>query len=170
MNDRFFSDRIQYQAVLLNLEKNNGRLKCALCGKNLLSKIECRFDHIRPYAKGGRSTLENCQILCTDCNMLKSDKEMHDYILEEKARRFMAGERIDSDLNASSQQGSAANDRMTKETFDAIVGEFIKKHGHIRRIDFLREKNGLPSVAYIVRYYETMTGLKLAFGLKLDPM
>ena len=63
MNDRFFSDSVQYQAVLLNLEKNNGQLKCELCGKNLVSKSECHFDHILAYAKGGKSTLENCQIL-----------------------------------------------------------------------------------------------------------
>lgn len=45
MSDRFFSDSVQYQAVLSNLEKNNGQLKCAICGKNLVSKSECRFDH-----------------------------------------------------------------------------------------------------------------------------
>ena len=64
MNDRIFSDSIQYQVVLSNLEKNNGQLKCAVCGKILTSKSECHFDHILAYAKGGKSTLENCQILC----------------------------------------------------------------------------------------------------------
>ncbi|KAL6861257.1 hypothetical protein ACP4OV_016957 [Aristida adscensionis] len=34
------------------------------------------FDHITPYAKGGKSTLDNCQILQTDVNRVKSDDEM----------------------------------------------------------------------------------------------
>jgi len=115
MNDRFFSDSVQYQAVLLNLEKNNGQLKCELCGKNLVSKSECHFDHILAYAKGGKSTLENCQILCTDCNLSKSDKEMHDFILEEKAKRFMSGETINVDLSVSTQQSSTNDEKMTKK-------------------------------------------------------
>lgn len=69
MSDRLFSDSIQYQAVLLNLEKNDGQLKCAICGKKLSSKAECHFDHIFPYSKGGKSELDNCQILCTQCNL-----------------------------------------------------------------------------------------------------
>ena len=89
MNDRFFSESVQYQAVLSNLEKNNGQLKCALCGKILVSKSECHFDHILAYAKGGKSILSNCQILCIDCNLSKSNKEMNDFLLEEKAKRFM---------------------------------------------------------------------------------
>lgn len=170
MNDRFFSDRIQYQTVLLNLENNNGQLKCAICGKTLVSKAECHFDHILSYAKGGRSTPDNCQILCADCNLAKSDKEVHDFILEEKARRFMSGESIDSELTHSPQHEPVINDRMTKETFDAIVGEFVKKHGNIRRIDFIRDKNGLPSIAYVAKYYGSMTEMKAAFGLKPDPV
>ena len=76
MSDRLFSDGVQYQAVLRNLEKNGGQLKCAICGKNLVAKAECRFDHIVAYAKGGKSILDNCQILCEGCNSAKSDKEL----------------------------------------------------------------------------------------------
>lgn len=168
MNDRFFSESIQYQAVLSNLEQNNGQLKCAFCGKNLTSKSECHFDHILAYAKGGKSTLENCQILCMDCNLSKSDKEMHDFLLEEKAKRFMSGENINSDISTTSQPTVIINEKMTKEKFDTIVGEFIKKKGDIKKVDFTRDKNGLPSVAYVTKYYGSMNGLKLAFGIKLD--
>ena len=42
MSDRVFSESVQYQAVLSNLEKNNGQLKCAICGKVLVSKSDCR--------------------------------------------------------------------------------------------------------------------------------
>ncbi|MBQ7835748.1 MAG: HNH endonuclease [Clostridia bacterium] len=168
MNDRVFSDSVQYQVVLSNLEKNNGQLKCTLCGRILTSKSECHFDHILAYAKGGKSTFENCQILCIDCNLSKSDKQMHDFILEEKAKRFMFGETIDDPPCSMSQQLSNSDEKMTKEIFDMAVGEFIKKHGSIKRVDFTRDKNGLPSVIYITKYYGTMTQLKSAFGLKTD--
>lgn len=168
MNDRFFSDSIQYQAVLSNLERNNGQIKCAICGKVLLSKAECHFDHILAYAKGGKSTLDNCQILCVDCNLSKSDKEMHDFVLEEKAKRFMSGGTINSDLDSSAQQVLIDDGKMTKEKFDAIVGAFIEKHKGIKKVDFTRDKNGLPSVMYVTKYYGSMNELKLAFGLKID--
>ena len=167
MNDRFFSDSIQYHAVLANLEKNNGQLRCALCGTLLASKSECHFDHIFAYSKGGKSTLDNCQILCTECNLSKSDKEMYDFLLEEKAKRFMAGEAIESVLEPM-PQAPTTTEKMTKEKFDLVVGAFIKKHGDIKKVDFTRDKNGLPSIMYVVKYYGSMNELKSAFGLKID--
>ena len=168
MSDRFFSESVQYQAVLSNLEKNNGQLKCAFCGKNLVSKAECHFDHILAYAKGGKSTLENCQILCVDCNLSKSDKEMHDFLLEEKAKRFMSGENLDVFISKEPQSSAAVDKNMTKENFDILVGEFIKKKGSINKIDFTREKNGLPSISYVTKFYGSINDLKKAFGIKLD--
>lgn len=168
MNDRLFSDNIQYQAVLSNLERNNGQIKCAICGKILVSKSECHFDHILAYAKGGKSTLDNCQILCADCNLSKSDKEMRDFMLEEKAKLFMSGVTINPDFTPSSQQVPIDDNKMTKEKFDAIVKAFIEKHKSIKKVDFLRDKNGLPPVTYVTKYYGSMNDLKLAFGLKID--
>lgn len=166
MNDRLFSDSVQYQAVLSNLEKNNGQLKCALCGKILVSKSECHFDHIFAYSKGGKSTLDNCQILCAECNLSKSDKELHDFLMEEKAKKFMAGEIIDENTSFLPQT-PISNEKMTKEKFDSVVGAFIRKHGDIKKIDFTRDKNGLPSIAYVTKYYGSMEELKLSFGLKI---
>ena len=31
-------------------------------------------DHIKPWSKGGQTILENCQMLCKDCNGKKTDK------------------------------------------------------------------------------------------------
>lgn len=168
MNDRLFSDSVQYQAVLSNLEKNNGQIKCAICGKVLVSKSECHFDHILAYAKGGKFSLDNCQILCVDCNLSKSDKEMHDFLLEEKAKQFMPGETLNSELDFLSRQVSITDGKMTKEKFDEIVGAFIQKHKNIKKIDFSRDKNGLPPITYVTKYYGSMNALKLAFGLKID--
>lgn len=156
MNDRLFPDSIQYQVVLSNLERNNGQIKCAICGKVLVSKSECYFDHILAYSKGGKSTLDNCQILCVDCNLSKSNKEMRDFMLEEKAKSFMAGGTMNTDLEFSVQQATIDNGKMTKEKFDAIVGAFIEKHKNIKKVDFTRDKNGLPSITYVTKYYGSM--------------
>lgn len=48
--------------------------RCKLCG------IECNdglhnihFDHIVPWSKGGETTLDNLQVLCSDCNLAKGN-------------------------------------------------------------------------------------------------
>ena len=86
MAGRNFSEAIQFGVVKANLEKHNGKIQCELCSKQIFSIGDCHFDHIVPYAKGGTSTLENCQILCVECNLKKSDKELKEIALEEKAR------------------------------------------------------------------------------------
>ena len=88
-------------------------------------KSECHFDHILAYAKGGKSSLDNCQILCSVCNLSKSDKDMQDFLLEEKAKRFMAGENIEVDITSSQKNSSITNEKMTKERFDEIVEELF---------------------------------------------
>lgn len=46
--------------------------KCPRCGKAFAIE-EMQADHITPWAKGGKTTAENCQMLCADCNRRKSD-------------------------------------------------------------------------------------------------
>ena len=48
--------------------------RCRLCG------VECNdglhnihFDHIVPWSKGGETTLDNLQVLCSDCNLAKGN-------------------------------------------------------------------------------------------------
>lgn len=48
--------------------------RCRLCG------VECNdglhnihFDHIIPWSKGGETTLDNLQVLCSDCNLAKGN-------------------------------------------------------------------------------------------------
>jgi hypothetical protein len=46
--------------------------KCKQCGKACdISEMEA--DHITPYSQGGHTTIDNCQMLCRDCNRRKSD-------------------------------------------------------------------------------------------------
>lgn len=52
-------------------ERQQGRCPC--CGKTF--KIEeMEADHIVPWSKGGHTVIENCQMLCSDCNKKKSNK------------------------------------------------------------------------------------------------
>ena len=40
---RDFTDSIKFSVVRDNLEKNNGRICCEICGKELKSINECHF-------------------------------------------------------------------------------------------------------------------------------
>ena len=46
--------------------------KCAICGLPFDIK-EMHGDHVIPWSKGGRTTLDNGQMLCAKCNLAKSD-------------------------------------------------------------------------------------------------
>ncbi|MDK8275386.1 HNH endonuclease family protein [Varibaculum cambriense] len=55
----------------LTAYKRQGR-KCALCGEEFEFE-EMHGDHIIPWSKGGKTVPENCQMLCRDCNLRKSN-------------------------------------------------------------------------------------------------
>lgn len=44
--------------------------KCPICGKTFEFE-QMHGDHIKPWSKGGKTTPENCQMLCRDCNLRK---------------------------------------------------------------------------------------------------
>ena len=170
MSDRDFSDSVKLEVVKTNLEKHGGRICCEICGQSLFPDREYHFDHIHPFSKGGKSTIENCQLLCVEFNLKKNDKELKDFILEEKARAFLNGENIldfeqptvDDVPNTSNKLDSV----MTKELFDEIVGSFIQRKGNISKVDFGREYNKLPSIHYVNQYYGGLNNLKIAFGIE----
>lgn len=64
---RVFSDKIK----LAVWEKQNH--KCAICGKELDYEF-MEGDHIIPWCDGGRTTIENCQMLCRNCNRTKGGR------------------------------------------------------------------------------------------------
>lgn len=47
--------------------------KCAVCGQSFDFK-DMHGDHIKPWSKGGKTVIDNCQMLCRDCNLKKSNK------------------------------------------------------------------------------------------------
>ena len=51
--------------------QNTSRPK--MCGKKF-NIDEMNADHIKPWSKGGHTTPDNCQMLCSTCNFTKSDK------------------------------------------------------------------------------------------------
>jgi len=50
--------------------------RCILCGRSPAVDIGVRLhiDHKIPFSRGGKSTIENLQTLCQDCNLGKSDE------------------------------------------------------------------------------------------------
>lgn len=45
---------------------------CPYCGRRF-ELSEMHADHIKPWSKGGTTTPDNCQMLCLDCNLSKSN-------------------------------------------------------------------------------------------------
>ena len=66
---RIISDKLRYQV----LKRDN--FKCCACGASPAKDptIELHIDHIIPWSKGGETTMENLQTLCSKCNIGKSD-------------------------------------------------------------------------------------------------
>lgn len=64
---RSFSDNMKREAY----ERQVGI--CAKCNKHFeLNEMEA--DHITPWSKGGKTNVDNCQMLCEHCNRKKSNK------------------------------------------------------------------------------------------------
>ena len=64
---RAFSDAMKQKVY----EKQKGN--CVVCGNNFeISEMEA--DHITPWHEGGKTTEENCQLLCKNDNRRKSGK------------------------------------------------------------------------------------------------
>ena len=167
---RDFSDAIKFAVIRDNLEKNNGKICCEICGTELKSINEGHFDHIEPFAKGGKSIKSNCQLLCSNCNLKKNDKQLSDFLLDEKAMNFLNGISItetEIQINNKTPERNVdyAEKDLSKETFDSIIKSFIEKKGTINKVDFQREYNNLPSIKYVYKYYGDFSSLKRAFNL-----
>lgn len=62
------NDRLKVQVLM-----RDGN-RCRICGAKCDGGIhKLHFDHIIPWAKGGETTLDNLQILCSECNAALGD-------------------------------------------------------------------------------------------------
>jgi 5-methylcytosine-specific restriction endonuclease McrA len=48
-------------------------MKCQGCGIQVGTLSEMHADHIVPHSKGGITTIDNAQCLCSPCNLRKSN-------------------------------------------------------------------------------------------------
>ena len=71
-NERHLSIRAFLQGTIRSVYEQQGH-KCRKCGKECTLE-EMEADHITPWSQGGRTVLENCQMLCKNCNRAKSDR------------------------------------------------------------------------------------------------
>ena len=67
LNIRSFTDKMKREAY----EKQKG--VCPKCKKHFEIE-EMEADHIKPWHEGGKTTAENCQMLCKQDNRIKSGK------------------------------------------------------------------------------------------------
>lgn len=80
----------------------------------------------------------------------------------------MADESIFEKRDFSEEKVNEDNTKITKEKFDKLISDFISINGDIKKIDFTRERNGLPSITYVHKYYGNITNLKQSFGLRIN--
>lgn len=64
---------VNYRLRFLVMKRDN--FKCCFCGASPATNptIELHIDHIYPWSKGGETTYENLQTLCSKCNLGKSN-------------------------------------------------------------------------------------------------
>lgn len=71
-NERALSIRAFDRRDALAAYERQGH-KCPYCGEEF-DFDQMQADHITPWSKGGKTTPDNCQMLCRDCNLKKSNK------------------------------------------------------------------------------------------------
>ena len=55
-------------------KNERGEYVCQKCGRTFKTRRGLSLDHIMPWSRGGKTTEENLQVLCTSCNRRKGDK------------------------------------------------------------------------------------------------
>lgn len=68
------SRNVSLSLRLAVLSRDNFR--CVFCGRSPATDTgtKLHIDHIKPFSEGGKSTLENIQTLCEECNLGKSNR------------------------------------------------------------------------------------------------
>lgn len=73
LNRRVFDEKIKRKVFeKQKIDRNSDLSKCPDCGAEF-KYDDMEGDHIKPWSKGGKSTIDNCQMLCKSCNGKKSN-------------------------------------------------------------------------------------------------
>lgn len=79
-----------YETMLVHLKSQS--FLCAYCNCNLkaLAYSKIHIDHIIPLSKGGKDDPSNFAVVCSDCNSLKSDLTIEEFLnkVEHKRDRY----------------------------------------------------------------------------------
>lgn len=81
-----FSGKVRLEAFL----RCNGRCEMPKCGA-ILRPGKYTFDHIIPDQMGGEPTLENCQVICRECDKDKTAKDAGDIAKAKRRQRKSLG-------------------------------------------------------------------------------
>jgi 5-methylcytosine-specific restriction endonuclease McrA len=72
-------DRENWPTWVRSILRARDRGKCAICGTDIVQELRGKehIDHMFPIAGGGCNDLVNLQLLCSKCNLAKSDETVH---------------------------------------------------------------------------------------------
>lgn len=100
-------------------ERDNHR--CVVCGKGRADGVQIHADHIKPKNKGGDSSIDNGQTLCTQHNNIKKN-----YSQTEAGKRYFI-----KIYNQAVANGDKKMVKFCKDVFD--IYDKHKINGHIKR-------------------------------------
>lgn len=100
----------------LILERDGYR--CVICGRGLNDGAELHIDHIRPRHLGGKSTIENGQTLCSQCNFRKKT-----YKQTETGKRMFI--RL---LELAQKEGDREMEQFCREVLEVYVRHGVNDH------------------------------------------
>ena len=69
---RYLSIKDKIKLYFENIMKHEGYVTCCECGKTITKWTDINVDHIFAHTKGGKTSIDNSQILCEKCNKKKN--------------------------------------------------------------------------------------------------
>ncbi len=68
---------------------------CQICGKNVFDD-DIHFDHIIPWSKGGPTEVSNIRLLCSDCNLHRSNSYENEFLISDFSEQLSEPMSIDT--------------------------------------------------------------------------
>lgn len=63
---------------------------CTYCGKKM-DILSLTMDHVVPMSKGGTNTVDNVTVACLSCNVIKSDRDLDEFLTNRKKYKSRKG-------------------------------------------------------------------------------